>query len=141
MMETTTTSMDNTTTTTFYCYVSVFSTDHIAQISLGKLSHPTELRRQVLVRNTLMTCLSSERAQEESWLDACFDELSCDDEFDDHPYEQDHTSKNPPSPSSAPPPPPPPPPPQPMNNHSQQLVLALPIYRHRHPSNAKQPAL
>ncbi|KAJ8658650.1 hypothetical protein O0I10_005690 [Lichtheimia ornata] len=131
MMETTT-SMDNTTntttTTTFYCYVSVFSTDHIAQISLGKLSHPTELRRQVLVRNTLMTCLSSERAQEESWLDACFDELSCDDEFDDH-YEQENTSK------------PSPPPPQPMNNHSQQLVLALPIYRHHHLSNAKQPAL
>lgn len=131
MMETT--SMDNTTTTTFYCYVSVFSTDHIAQISLGKLSHPTELRRQVLVRNTLMTCLSSERAQEESWLDACFDELSCDDEFDD----QDNTPKNPPSAQ-----PPPPPPPQPINNHSQQLVLALPIYRHHHHlSNAKQPAL
>lgn len=115
-----------TTTTTFYCYVSVFSTDHIAQISLGKLSHATELRRQVLVRNTLLTCLSSERAQEESWLDACFDEL-CDDELDD----QEITSKTSP-----------PPPPQPMSNHSsQQLVLALPIYRHHHPSHSKQLAL
>lgn len=130
MMEATTMHHNNntttTTTTTFYCYVSVFSTDHIAQISLGKLSHPTELRRQVLVRNTLLTCLSSERAQEESWLDACFDEL-CDDELDD----QEITSKTSP-----------PPPPQPMSNHSsQQLVLALPIYRHHHPSNSKQPAL
>ena len=104
--------------TTFYCYVSVFSTDHIAQISLGKLSHSTELRRQVLVRNTLLTCLSSERAQEESWLDACFDEL-CNDDLDDQQDKQQQ------------------PPPQPMSNHSQQVVLALPIYRH-HP---KQPAL
>ncbi|KAI9490282.1 hypothetical protein BDB00DRAFT_875477 [Zychaea mexicana] len=72
----------------------------ITQLSLHKLWQGEKLniglRRQVLVRNTLLTCLlavndddennKQDRIQEETWLDACFNDL----EQDEQEVESDH---------------------------------------------------
>ncbi|KAI8370557.1 uncharacterized protein BYT42DRAFT_582842 [Radiomyces spectabilis] len=85
--------------------------DYITQLSFYKLCHPgkprTEptLRRQVLIRNILLSSMFSpllhstfdqQRSQEEIWLDACFDQLHDDDEpmeEDDHSFHDNGTDR------------------------------------------------
>lgn len=61
---------------------------HLVQVSLYKLNNPTEkepsLKRQLLIRNLLILSsnLITTQPTEQVWLDACFDELDQEEDYD-----------------------------------------------------------
>ncbi|KAI8338535.1 hypothetical protein BC941DRAFT_423170 [Chlamydoabsidia padenii] len=83
-----TTTTDITNTTSDNAYWMNTSMDPITQLSLYKLYQQENaleepvLRKKVLIRNTLLTAcmitMEQEKQKEQSWLDACFDQLDED---------------------------------------------------------------
>lgn len=69
---------------------------HLVQVSMYKLNNPTEkepsLKRQLLIRNLIILSsnLIATQPTEQVWLDACFDELDQEEDYDMEEQEQEN---------------------------------------------------